>query len=83
MVIEGRMLGNRPLRRPRSGTLILEDGMYENIKRQAMKRMIQGLTLPIIMAEHQRENMELSAAHFEPVCTLSAIISRSVAHQMK
>ena len=30
--------------------LILEDGMYENIKREAMKRMIQGLTLP--MEEH-------------------------------
>ena len=46
-----------------------------------MKRMIQGLTLP--MAEHQRENMKLSAIHFEPVCTLSAIISQSVAYQMK
>ena len=72
------MLGNRP----RSGTLdtlILGDGMYENIKKEAMKRMIQGLTLP--MAEHQRENMELSAIHFEPVCTLSAVISRSVAYQ--
>ena len=36
MEIEGRMLGNRPLRRPKSGmldTLILEDGMYENIER--------------------------------------------------
>ena len=42
--------------------------MYENIKREAMKRMIQGLTLP--MEENQRENMELSAIHFEPVCTL-------------
>ena len=40
-------------------------GMYENIKREAMKRMIQGLTLP--MAEHQRENIELSAIHFEPI----------------
>ena len=38
MVIEGRMLGNRPLWRPRSGTLILEDGMYENVKIEAMKR---------------------------------------------
>ena len=40
------MLGNRSLRRPRSGTLdtlILEDGMYENIKREAMKRMVYGL----------------------------------------
>ena len=37
--------------------LILEDGMYESIKREAMKRMIQGLQLP--MAEHQRENMEI------------------------
>ena len=73
LVIEGRMLGTRPLQRPRSETLILEDGMYENIKREAMKRMIQGLTLP--MAEHQRENMELSAIHFDPLCTLSAIIS--------
>lgn len=44
-------------------TLILEDGMYENIKLEAMKRMVQGLTLP--MAEHLRENMELSVAHFE------------------
>ena len=74
------MLGNRP----RSGTLdtlILGDGMYENniIKKEAIERMIQGLTLP--MAEHQRENMELSAIHFEPVCTLSAVISRSVAYQ--
>ena len=72
------MLGNRQ----RSGmldTLILGDGMYENIKKEAMKRMIQGLTLS--MAEHQRENMELSAIHFEPVCTLSAVISRSVAYQ--
>ena len=67
------MLGNRPLWRPRSGTLILEDGMYENIKIEAMKRMIQGLALT--MAEHQRENMELSATQFEPVRTLSAIIS--------
>ena len=41
--------------------------------------MIQGLQLPI--AEHQRENMELSAMHFEPVCTLSAVIPRSVAYQ--
>ena len=81
MVIEGRMLGNRPLWRPRSGTLILEDGMYENVKIEAMKKMIQGLTLP--MTKHQRENMELSVTYFEPVCTLSAIISRSVAYQMK
>ena len=77
MVIEGRMLGNRPLWRPRSGTLILEDGMYENVKIEAMKRMIQGLT------KHQRENMELSVTYFEPVCTLSAIISQSFAYQMK
>ena len=45
------------------------------IKIEAMKRIIQALTLPT--AEHQRENMELSATQ------LSAIISRSVAHQMK
>ena len=67
MVIEDRMLGNRSLRRPRSGTLdtlILEDGMYEDIKREAMKRMIQ-LQLP--MAEHLRERIELSVTHFEPV----------------
>ena len=51
------------------------------IKIEAMKRIIQALTLPT--AEHQRENMELSATHVEPICTLSAIISRSVAHQMK
>ena len=59
MVIEDRMLGNRSLQRPRSGTLdtlILGDGMYEDIKREAMKRMIQGLQLP--MAEHLRENIE-------------------------
>ena len=40
MVIEDRMLGNRSLRRPRSGTLdtlILEDGMYEDIKREAIE----------------------------------------------
>ena len=37
--------------------------MYENIKIEAMKRMIQGLTLP--MAKHQRESMELIAIHFE------------------
>ena len=71
MVIEDRMLGNRSLRRPRSGTLdtlILEDGMYENIKRETMKRMIQGLQLPMAqMAEHLRENIELSVIHFEPV----------------
>ena len=40
---------------------------------------VQGLTLP--MAENQRENMELSATYFEPVCTLSAAIPRSVAYQ--
>ena len=82
VAIEGRMLGNRPLRRPRSGTLdtlILEDDTYENVKIEATKRMIQGLQLPI--AEHQTENMELSAMHFEPVCTLSAVIPRSVAYQ--
>jgi len=73
VVIEGRMLSNRPLRRPRSGTLILEDGMYEIIKIEAIKRMIQGMTLP--MTKHYRENMELSVTYFEPVCTLSAIIS--------
>ena len=33
------------------------------------------------MAEHQRENMELSATHFEPICTLSAVLSRSFAYQ--
>ena len=70
MVIEGRMLGNRPLWRPRGGTLILEDGMYEwHIKIAAIKRMIQGLT------DHQRENMELSATRFKSICTLSAIIA--------
>ena len=72
--------GNRPLQRARSGmldTLILEDGMYENIKSEAMKRMIQELQLP--KAEHQRENVELSSTHFEPVCTLSAVLPRSVA----
>ena len=57
------MLGNRSLQRPRSGTLdtlILEDGTYENIKRETMKRMIQGLQLPMAqMAEHLRENIEL------------------------
>ena len=77
------MLGSRPLQRPKSGmldTMILENGMYEwQIKIEAMKRMIQGLTLP--MAEQKRENMELSAIYFEPVCTLSAVISRSVAYQ--
>ena len=52
MVIEGRMLDNRPLRRPRSGTL--EDGMYENIKIEAMKRIIQGLTLPIWQSTRER-----------------------------
>ena len=44
------MLGNRSLWRPSSGTLdtlILEDGMNDNIKREAMKRMIQGLQLPM------------------------------------
>ena len=78
------MLGNRPHQRPRSGTLdtlMLEDGMYKNIKRKAMKRMMQLLTLPL--AEPQGENMELqlSAIHFEPVCTLSAVLSQSVPHQ--
>lgn len=48
-------------------------GMYANIKREAMKRMMQGLQLP--MAEHLR------AIHFELVCTLSAVIPRSVAYQ--
>ena len=38
-----------------------------------MKRVIQRLTLP--MAEHQRENMELRAIHFE----LSSVLTRSVA----
>ena len=35
MVIEGRMLGNRPLRRPRSrmlDNLILEDGIYDKMQ---------------------------------------------------
>ena len=60
-------------------TLMLEDGMYENIKREAMKRMIQEPQLQSTRtAEHQRENIELSATHFEPVCTLSAVLSRSV-----
>ena len=58
-------------------TLTLEAGMYENIKSETMKRMIQELQLP--MAEHQRENVELSSTHFEPVCTLSAVLPRSVA----
>ena len=31
------MLGNKPLRRPRSGTLILEDGTCENVKIEANK----------------------------------------------
>ena len=44
-----------------------------------MKRMMQKLQLP--MAVHQRENMELSVIHFEPVCTLSKVIPRSVAYQ--
>ena len=44
-----------------------------------MKRMMQGLQLP--MAVHQRDNMELSAIHFELVFTLSAVIPRSVAYQ--
>ena len=34
-------------------------------------------------AEHLRENIELSAIYFEPVCTLSAVTSRPVTHQMK
>ena len=79
MVIEERMLGNRSLRRPRSGTLdtlILEDGMHtvcnEDIKRETnLKRMIQGLQLP--MEEHLRENIELIVTHFEPVSTLFAV----------
>ena len=74
MVIEGRMLGNRPLRRPRSGTLdtlILQGVTYVYymkiiIKREAMKRMVQGLQLPL--AEHLRENMELS--YFETSLTI-------------
>ena len=68
MVVEGRMLGNRALRRPRSGTLdtlILEDGMNVNIKREAMKRMIGGLQLP--KTEHLRGNIKFSVTRFEPV----------------
>ena len=45
------------------------------IKREAMKRMIQELQLP--MAAHQRENVivELNGIHFEPVSRVFASLS--------
>ena len=54
-------------------TLILKGVAYCMkiiIKREAMKRMVQGLQLP--MAEHLRENMELS--YFETSLNSSTVL---------
>ena len=52
--------------------------LYENIKVEAMRRMIQYIKDWHCVTKHQRENMELSVTYFEPVRTLSAIISPSL-----
>ena len=73
MVIEDRMLGNRPLWRPRSGTLdtlIIIGGwrVWKYKDRGSLKRIwynARTATAYIYMAEHLRENVELSVTHFE------------------
>mgnify|MGYP000721871148 CR=1 FL=1 len=53
-------------------------GMYENIKIEAVKRMVQGLQLP--MAKHLRErvcwSMELSVTHFETSLNTFTVLGR-------
>ena len=83
MVIEGSMLGNRPLRRPRSGTLILEDGMYENIKRELSYKEDDTRNAIAYDKPLEREYGIECNLFWTTTCTLSAIISRSVAYQMK
>ena len=52
--------------------------MYENIKIEAIKTMLQGLQLP--MAEHLRErvcwSMELSVTHFKTSLNTFTVLGR-------